>query len=222
MNPPRVAGLVLAGGTSSRMIVNSKQTDKAWVLWQERPLIEHAITRLKNQVSQILISSSPSENTKALYEGLNLELLNDITPGKQGPLAGILTGLSYCKTRDIADWLQIVPCDAPNIPETLVKQLLGSVDQSDISIRMPVDSKGQRQPMFASIPIRAIEAMQMYFDGGGRSFLEFASELGLTSRDSDGESAPKLPLASKLIPFIETPKSNFANINCLADLDRTH
>jgi molybdenum cofactor guanylyltransferase len=219
MNKQRVAGIILAGGASSRMIVDSVQTDKAWVHWQGRPLIEHAIARLKNQVSQVLINASPSENTQTLYDGLDLKLLADVSSGKQGPLAGILAGLAYCKTKGIADWLQVVPCDAPNVPETLVKQLLGLDDQSNRSIRLPVDGNGQKQPMFALIPIGAIEELQMYFDSGRRSLLEFANGLGPVSKEPNETNGAQTPLLSKFICFDESPQSNFANVNSLADLD---
>jgi molybdenum cofactor guanylyltransferase len=220
VSTPRVAGLILAGGASSRMIIDSVQTDKAWVHWQGRPLIKHAIARLEIQVNQVLINASPNETTKASYDELNLELLADVTTGKQGPLAGILAGLIYCKINDIADWLQVVPCDAPNAPLTLVEKLLGIDEQPSPSIRIPIDTNGQKQPMFALIPLDAIDALQMYFDSGRRSLLEFANALGPVSKEPNETNGAHTPLLSKFIRFDESPQSNFANVNSLGDLDQ--
>ncbi len=224
MNSPRVAGLVLAGGTSSRMIVNAEQTDKAWVDWQGQALIKHAIQRLQDQVNFLMVNAGPTDKTRASYEGLGVVLLGDIdakvsnessadapsTASKQGPLAGILAGLIYCQTNDLADWLQIVPCDAPNVPKNLVKQLLvkptfGDNERFDTSIRMPTTANNQQQPMFALLPISITKALQNYFDTGGRSLLAFAkSEQQKTA----------------YVPMEESPQNNFANINSLADFER--
>jgi molybdenum cofactor guanylyltransferase len=224
MNPPRVAGLVLAGGNSSRMIINAVQTDKAWVDWQGQALIKHAIQRLQDQVDCLMVNAAPTDKTRALYESLGVVLLDDInakidtgineSPAdtrsrvtKQGPLAGILAGLIHCQTNDLADWLQIVPCDAPNVPKNLVEQLLinpafGDNERFDTSIRMPTNANDQQQPMFALLPICITKAMQKYFDAGGRSLLAFANK----------ESQKTI-----FVPMEESAINNFANINSLAD-----
>jgi molybdopterin-guanine dinucleotide biosynthesis protein A len=46
-------------------------------------------------------------------------ILPDLYGDKLGPLCGIVTGLSWCKT----DWLATFPCDAPFLPCDLVAQL---------------------------------------------------------------------------------------------------
>jgi molybdopterin-guanine dinucleotide biosynthesis protein A len=228
MNSPRVAGLVLAGGTSSRMIVNSEQTDKAWVDWQGQPLIKHAIQRLQVQVDCLMVNAAPTDKSRALYEALDIVLLGDINAKidatinnessadtqssitKQGPLAGILAALIHCQTYDLVDWLQVVPCDAPNVPKNLVEQLLikpalGDNELSDTSIRMPTSANDQQQPMFALLPISITKALQNYFDAGGRSLLAFAS----------GERQKTI-----FVPMEESAINNFANINSLADFER--
>jgi molybdenum cofactor guanylyltransferase len=224
MKPPRVAGLVLAGGTSSRMIINAEQTDKAWVDWQGQPLIKHALQRLQDQVDCLMVNAAPTDKTRALYADLGVVLLGDIdakpnnessadahgTIPKQGPLAGILAGLIHCQTNKLADWLQVVPCDAPNVPKHLVEQLLikpACLDNelSNTSIRMPTSASDQQQPMFALLPVSITKALQNYFEAGGRSLLAFASS----------ESQKTI-----FVPMEESAINNFANINSLSDFER--
>jgi molybdopterin-guanine dinucleotide biosynthesis protein A len=222
----RVAGLILAGGNSSRMIVNAEQTDKAWVCWRGKPLIQHAIEGLEKQVSFLMISSSPNAKNRLLYEGLGIKLIDDFeskletesfTPNnqqgstsKQGPLAGILAGLIHCQTNGSADWLQVVPCDAPNVPTTLVAQLLAGdrqsgSEESSLNIRMPIGADKREQPMFALLPIGVTSELQIYFNAGGRSLLAFAK--GKISNEA-------------CVFFKESVRSNFANINSLADFEQ--
>jgi molybdenum cofactor guanylyltransferase len=226
MSQARVAGLVLAGGNSSRMIVNEEQTDKAWVIWQGKPLIQHVVERLRNQVDFLIVNASLNAKNRRLYEGLALQLLSDIETKlsgelsaidnaqssslKQGPLAGVLAGLIHCQATGTADWLQVVPCDAPSLPNKLVEHLLGesgrrTLRDSSLPIFVPVTANRQEQPMFALLPVSITNELRDYFNAGGRSLLAFARS-----------KAHK----ENYIFFEESVENNFANINSLADFEQ--
>jgi molybdenum cofactor guanylyltransferase len=106
-------GMILAGGRGSRM----GGADKGLVELQGRPLVAHAIDALRPQVSRLLISANRNHDR---YAAFGLPVLADSLPDFQGPLSGLLAGLSRCET----PWLVSVPCDMPQIPVDLASELL--------------------------------------------------------------------------------------------------
>lgn len=106
-------GLVLAGGRGTRM----GGADKGLIDWQGRPLAAHVVDRLRLQVSRVLISANRNHER---YTALGAHVIADATRDFQGPLAGMLAGLSRCES----EWLVTVPCDLLHVPSDLVSELL--------------------------------------------------------------------------------------------------
>lgn len=106
-------GLVLAGGRATRM----GGVDKGLVELRGRPLAAHVIDRLQPQVSRVLISANRNHER---YAALGAPVIADAMPDFQGPLAGMLAGLSRCET----EWLVTVPCDLPHVPSDLASELV--------------------------------------------------------------------------------------------------
>ena len=94
-----ITGIILSGGTSSRMGEN-----KALLQLGKKKVIEH-ITDLMCSIfaNVILITNTPNE-----YEFLNLPMYEDIFK-VGGPLAGIHSGLVNSKTEENF----ILSCDMP-------------------------------------------------------------------------------------------------------------
>jgi|GEM_PF-725669 len=103
------AGVVLAGGNSSRM-----GKDKAWLLYQGKPFIQHAIDALSPHCSQLFISSNDSS-----YSILGLEQIPDMIPG-YGPAGALLSCLSAVRP----DSLMVLPCDLPLITHSVMMHFL--------------------------------------------------------------------------------------------------
>lgn len=106
-------GLILAGGRGARL----GGADKGLVELLGRPLVTYAIEALRPQVSGLLISAN---RNRERYAEFGLPVIADTLADFQGPLAGMLSGLTQCKT----EWLACVPCDMPAIPGNLVSELL--------------------------------------------------------------------------------------------------
>ena len=114
VTPPRVIGLILAGGEGRRM----GYQNKGLVTLQDRPLVAHVIARIAPQVDQLYISVNQDLER---YQPFNLPLIQDEeTLVGQGPLAGIATLLPMLEPDDV---LQVVSCDGPYIPQDLVARL---------------------------------------------------------------------------------------------------
>jgi molybdopterin-guanine dinucleotide biosynthesis protein A len=98
--PSEVGGYVLAGGKSSRM-----RTDKALLELAGKPLIEHAVRKLRRVCTDVFILSSNPELTQ--YAPLVADLHPDC-----GPIGGIEAALAHTTH----DWNLILPVDLPFLP----------------------------------------------------------------------------------------------------------
>jgi len=95
-----IGGYVLAGGRSSRM-----GTEKALLELAGKPLIEHAVTKLRRFCADVhILSGNPG---LAVYAPLVPDLHPDC-----GPVGGIEAALDHC----VHDWVLILPVDVPFLP----------------------------------------------------------------------------------------------------------
>jgi molybdopterin-guanine dinucleotide biosynthesis protein A len=118
-----ITGLILAGGRAQRM----GGIDKGLISFHGKPLIESAISRLKPQVSTILINANRSI-TKYSYYGY--PVLMDETPDFSGPLAGFSVGLKHCKT----PYLLTSPCDSPLLPINLAGTMAEELEDKNLEL----------------------------------------------------------------------------------------
>jgi len=114
--------------------------DKGWIEYRGTPLIQHAVQRLQPQVDEMLISAN---RNLARYRSLGVPALPDdpVNGEFAGPLAGILVGLRSAHS----PWLAVTPCDAPNVPEDLVRRLQRGVEGGGAAV---AHANGQIQPLF--------------------------------------------------------------------------
>jgi molybdopterin-guanine dinucleotide biosynthesis protein A len=113
-----VAGLVLAGGRSTRF-----GSEKALAIWRGRPLLMGAAMRMSAACSPVAISARPGSGTEALALAQGLAVLHDAPGDPDGPLAGVKAGLSFAVRAGRAG-LAVLPCDAPLVPDDLVERLI--------------------------------------------------------------------------------------------------
>ena len=100
--------------------------DKGLVKFNGRPLIEHVINALQNQVDDFVISAN---RNLELYKQFSANVIPDNTE-KHGPLSGIAAALPVCKHENVL----VIPCDMPYLPDDLVEKLLADFQHSDIAI----------------------------------------------------------------------------------------
>jgi len=122
MLPLPISGYVLAGGRSSRM-----GTDKALLQLAGKPLIAHAVAKLRRICEDVAILS----NNAALAD--YAPLVSDLHPGC-GPIAGIEAAL----THSAHAWNLILPVDMPFVPtELLFSRAAGAINaHPPLSIEM--------------------------------------------------------------------------------------
>lgn len=132
-----LTGLVLAGGQGRRM----GGRDKGLAPFAGRPLVTHAIDRLRGAVAEVLINAN--RNLEA-YGGLADRVVEDAESGYQGPLMGIYSGLRAATT----PWVVVVPCDSPALPPDLVERLVAGIGENDIAVAFDGE---RRHPVVALI-----------------------------------------------------------------------
>ncbi len=114
MKPPCV---ILAGGRSSRM----GGGDKCLLPLNGKPMLAHVLAPVTPQVCAIVISSNSAPE---LFASFGWPVLPDSRPGFQGPLAGLLTGMTWARrSHPAATHVLSVACDTPFLPPDLAERL---------------------------------------------------------------------------------------------------
>ena len=131
-----VSCVVLAGGRAMRM----DGMDKGLISLQNKPLIQHVISRLRPQVDEILINAN---REIAQYEAFGFKVLQDENQDFAGPLAGILLGLKHAKHELVLS----VPCDSPLLPLDLALRLYNGMLENHADIAV-ASSDGNVHPVF--------------------------------------------------------------------------
>lgn len=157
----RIAGLILAGGRGTRM----GGADKGLLAWGSHHFVDAALARLQPQVHLLAISAN---RNASIYAQRGLPVLADSDPHAfDGPLAGVLAGMAYAQAAN-CDWLQIVPCDNPDLPVDLCQRLLHSMGTAQGAY--PLTTSGP-EPAHALLPVSATADVQALWRSGQRSLL---------------------------------------------------
>jgi len=109
--PLDVGGYVLAGGKSSRM-----GRDKALLPLAGKPLVEHAVIKLRRLCRSVAILSNNEELAQFA------PVVNDLHPDC-GPMSGIEAALAH----SAYEWSMILPVDVPFPPSALLRGWMESV-----------------------------------------------------------------------------------------------
>ena len=125
-----IGGYVLAGGKSSRM-----GKEKALIQLGGRPLIAHAVAKLRDVCSEVSILGS---NLDLAAYG---PLVPDLHPGR-GPIGGIEAALAHSQF----DWSLLAPVDVPFLPAQFLRDWVERVTASDFFRAAIFEVGGKPQP----------------------------------------------------------------------------
>ena len=130
------AGIVLAGGRSSRM-----GTPKAWLDWHGAPLLRRVCGLVARGASgPVVVVRAPGQELPPLPDGVRV--VADEREGR-GPMQGILAGLRAVD----ADVAFVASVDLPQLHPRFVAAVCARVDGADAAVPV-VD--GFRQPLAAA------------------------------------------------------------------------
>jgi molybdopterin-guanine dinucleotide biosynthesis protein A len=171
-----ITGVVLAGGQGSRM----GGVDKGLQPFRGRPLVAHAIERLRPQVDELLVNAN--RNPEA-YAGFGHPVISDEIEGFAGPLAGFERGLAHAGGRLVVT----VPCDSPFLPADLVQRLRAGLEanEADIAVARTGD---QAHPVFCLMRREVLASLQGFLASGQRKIDRWYAELRVAEVAFDDEA----------------------------------
>jgi molybdenum cofactor guanylyltransferase len=194
-----IAGVILAGGRSSRM----GGGHKALRPLGGRPLLAHLIDRFRPQVSHLALNANGDAAPFALF---GAPVIPDSAPDYSGPLAGVLAGMMWAAEAPGTSALATSACDTPFIPVDLVRRLSDAAGEHPDRVAIAA-SAGSLHPVAALWPLSARTALEGFLSRpDSRKVLDFARQLGVIEVE---------------FPLVETSAGQadpFFNVNTPADL----
>ena len=173
----RLTGLILAGGRARRM----GGADKGLMPYRGRPLIEHALERLRPQTAALAINANRS---RAAYARFGQPVVADAEAGFLGPLAGMLAGLRFADT----EFVLCAPCDCPRIAPDLGARLAAALEDGGAPIAAAACA-GRLQPVFALLRRGLAEPLEKFLAAGGRKIDQFYEQQGYAAAAFDDADA---------------------------------
>jgi len=116
----RIAGLVLAGGRSSRL-----GSDKAVARLEGRSLLAWSLAALDGVCEAVAVSAPGGGAAGALASALGRTLVADDPTHGEGPLAGVAAGLAWAAAAGF-DVLLTLPCDTPLVETAHLRTLIAA------------------------------------------------------------------------------------------------
>lgn len=186
-----IAAVILAGGRGSRM----DYQDKPLLKLHNKPLIEHVISRVSDQVETLAISVNHNSH---LYDYLKLPIIPDYGNPYAGPLVGIYSAMRYFDRKQHETGVKYLAClaaDVPLFPGNIIKSLYENLSRTQSQVACCVCGN-QIQPLFSLWRLDTIDSLE--------------------SAISRGIFGPKLIFPDLITTMVEIPDNNrgyFLNIN---------
>jgi molybdopterin-guanine dinucleotide biosynthesis protein A len=183
-NPP-IFGLVLAGGTSSRM-----QRDKAALHYRGRSQLDRAYELVSRYAPNTFVSVRPSQVEESARA--HKPLIVDRVAGG-GPIVGIRS--AFAQHAGVA-WL-VVACDLPFLSDAALTQLLAARDPSSPATAFLSVHDGLPEPLCAVWEPAAAALLEAFQAAGGQCPRKFLRQYGATLIE---------PLDPHALDNVNTPK----------------
>lgn len=177
MNAAPLYGLILAGGSSSRM-----RRDKAALQYQGRKQIDRAFELASRHVAKVFLSVRADQKHDPVRSAK--PMIVDSALG-HGPIVGIRSALAAYPE---AAWL-VLACDLPFLSDAVLERLLAERDPSALATAYRSASDGLPEPLCALWEPAAAAALDAYLSGGGRCPRKFLIGHGARLLDPIDEHA---------------------------------
>ena len=172
--PSRAAGIVLAGGRSSRM-----GSPKASLPWDGASLAARVCLALAPVTDRVVLVRAPGQELPPLPG--EVLVVEDRVPGG-GPLEGLLAGLRAMG--DACDRAVVAAVDLPWLTSALAARLLAALGESDADAAVP-RSGGRPQPLLAAYRATVADEVQALVGSGERRAVALPDRLRVRWLDED-------------------------------------
>lgn len=132
--------------------------DKGLVNLHGKPLIAHVIARLSPQVDELFINAN---RELGQYKNFSYPVFADENQNFSGPLAGFHLALKHTSH----DYVCMVPCDSPFLPENLVSKLLTALLEHDAEIAV-ASSDQNNHPVFCLCHKKVLPSLELFMQSG--------------------------------------------------------
>ena len=193
-SPAPLYGLILAGGSSTRM-----HRDKAALQYGGKTQLDRAVDLAARHVGKVFVSvraNQAADPTRA-----QRPLIVDSVEG-EGPIVGIRSALA---AHPQVAWL-VLACDLPFLSDTALSQLLRQRDPAALATAFRSTHDGLPEPLCAIWEPAAASALSVYQADGGRCPRKFLIR----------HAAPLLePLDKHALDNVNTPEEYIAALATL-------
>jgi molybdopterin-guanine dinucleotide biosynthesis protein A len=142
------AGIVLAGGRSSRM-----GTSKAALEWHGSTLLRHVTGIVARAVhGPVIVVRAPGQRLPSLPE--DIEIIEDAVEGR-GPLQGLAAGLAAARRH--ADDAYVSSTDVPFLHPAFVRHVTAALDGIDVALP---EARGYPQPLAAAYRTDLVDTVE--------------------------------------------------------------
>ena len=190
-----ILGVILAGGKSSRF-----GKDKSTTKLGNKTLLNHTISKIENQFSEILVISN---NKDLNFKNNKIHIVEDFIEGQLGPLVGILTAMKWVlKNKKNYKWIASFPCDTPFFDIKLISELKIKVKGTSKKLIF-LNSNKKRHNIFGCWSLDLIEILEKDIKNGLRKVELWADKIGYENININQEKFDR-----------------FLNINTKKDLEK--
>jgi molybdopterin-guanine dinucleotide biosynthesis protein A len=154
-----VAGIVLAGGRSSRF-----GRDKLAEPYGGRPLLQHPVSRLLEVCDRVIVVLAPDAEEPSMPAGLQVAFTRDAVEG-EGPLRGLSAGLGVAN----AEWVVLAGGDMPDLQPAVLQEMLRAARETGV-VAVTLADRGKERPLpcvFRTAP--TADAVDVLLTAGRRS-----------------------------------------------------
>jgi len=165
-----ILGVVLAGGKSKRF-----GSDKSSAKFGDKSLIEHTITKIENNFTEILIVSN---NDKNVFKKNNIFFTKDIIDGYLGPLVGVLSAMDWIqKNNKNYKWIATFPCDTPLFDQSVINKIKSCINQTNKKLCF-LKNNNKRHNIFGLWSLELKDTLLKDIENGFRKVEDWANKIG--------------------------------------------
>lgn len=200
--------IILCGGMSTRM-----GQDKGSMLIEGKPMILHVIETVSDIVDEIVVVLRDAERVetyKNILEFMNLDFGVELKAGlkfctditmDEGPLVGILTGLSHIKSNRAL----VLPCDSPYVSKSFILKMFQLSEDEEYDAVVPRYLDGKMEPLHSIYRKRSEGIIQKILENGFRDVRSLLSRskvkfVDAESVDETGRSFQNMNRAEDIPP----------------------
>ena len=170
----KVAGVILAGGQSSRM----GGGDKSLMDLGGQTILARVISRLAPQVEAMALNANGDPER---FSGYGLPVVADSIEGFAGPLAGVLAGMDWAHGQG-AEYIVTAAADTPFFPDHLLigLQMAQESEGTPLAMALTPDPvrKFARHPTFGLWSVGLRDDLRGALEGGIRKVVQWTEPHG--------------------------------------------